>query len=94
MNAAFDDQFHCAAAQPHATFLRISVSDDGDEVAYDSLVLGRLRRGYRIFKLRSLLGTRIELAYLLVRIVFEENVVNLWSTPREVRSVQRLTRGT
>ena len=45
--------FHCVAAEPHATFLRVAVTDRGQEVAYESAVLGRLRRGYRVFQMRG-----------------------------------------
>ena len=75
---------HCVAAEPHATFLSIRVIDNGQEVAYESAVLGRLQRGYRVFLLRSLLGTRIELCCVLVRISFTTHS-NMWLTPREVR---------
>mmetsp|Transcript_42418 Transcript_42418/g.124226 ORF Transcript_42418/g.124226 Transcript_42418/m.124226 type:complete len:771 (+) Transcript_42418:1-2313(+) len=84
---------HCLAAEPHATFLRISVTDGGQEIAYESVVLGRLRHGYRIFQLRSLLGTRIELCFLLVRIHFGSEA-NLWvrdpqQQQRQVGALQR-----
>eukprot|EP00966_Prymnesium_polylepis_P169216 3912751-Prymnesium_polylepis.1 len=68
MNAVFGALVHCAAAEPHATFLRIGVIDGRQEVAYETAVLGRLRCGYRVLQLRGGLGTRIELAYLFVRI--------------------------
>mmetsp|Transcript_46893 Transcript_46893/g.138406 ORF Transcript_46893/g.138406 Transcript_46893/m.138406 type:complete len:129 (+) Transcript_46893:300-686(+) len=84
MNATFDDEIHCVAAEPHATLLHLSVIDRMQEVATKTAVLGRLRGGYRILQLKSLLGTRIELAYLFVRISFEAEV-NLWPTPRQLR---------
>jgi hypothetical protein len=84
MNASFGEQVHCAAAEPHTTFLSISVSDDGQQVAYESVVLGRLRRGYRVFLMRSLLGTRIELCYIFVRVSFDKTQ-NVWATPRQNR---------
>jgi len=84
LNPEFRETIHCVAAEPHATFVRISVSDNGHDVAYESAVLGRLRRGYRVFQLRSMLGTRIELCYLFVRISFGQ-VPNRWSTPRQLR---------
>jgi len=68
LNAPFNRLVHCVAAEPRATFLRIAVTSGMQEVAYEVGVLARLRCGYRVFQLRSLLGTRIELAYLLVRI--------------------------
>ena len=84
INAAFSHSAHCVAAEPLATFLRVAVtSDSGRDVAYESAVLGRLRRGYRVFQLRGLLGTRIELCYLLVKISFGSEA-NLWPSARQV----------
>jgi len=68
LNSHFTTTVHCVAAEPHATFLRVAVIDRGQEVAYETVVLGRLRRGYRVLLLRSELGTRIECCYLLVRV--------------------------
>jgi len=84
MHAEYYETVYCAATEPYATFLHISVSDGGQEVAYESAVLGRLRNGYRVFQMRSLLGTRIELAYLFVRIR-SGTQPNLWVTPRQLR---------
>eukprot|EP00966_Prymnesium_polylepis_P034684 806249-Prymnesium_polylepis.1 len=50
MNAQIDDTIHCIASEPHACFLRISVTDGGQEVAYNTVVLGRLRGGFRVLK--------------------------------------------
>ena len=61
LNVHFNQKMHCLASEPHSTLLRIVVNDDGDKVAYETAVLGRLRPGYRVFRLRSMLGTRIEL---------------------------------
>jgi hypothetical protein len=83
MNAAFVQEVHCVAAEPDATFLRASVTDGGLEVAYETAVLGRLRCGYRVLHLRGLLGTRIELAFLFVR-VRSGLEPNMWQTPRQV----------
>ena len=64
---------HCLAAEQHYTILRISVSDDGQEVAYETAVLSSLRPGVRCFELRSArTGTRIELCTLLVEIELGE----------------------
>jgi hypothetical protein len=49
LNSTFGAIVHCAAAEPHATFLRIGVADCGREVAFETIALGRLRRGYRVF---------------------------------------------
>jgi hypothetical protein len=70
MNAVFDEEVHCLATEPFATFVRVAVLDQDREVAYATAVLGRLRKGYRVLLLRSPLGTRIELCYLFVRITF------------------------
>ena len=84
MNAPLGETIHCVAAEPYASFLHVSVADGGCDVAYEVAVLGRLRRGYRILQLRSVLGTRIELSYVLVRIQFG-NELNVWPTPRQLR---------
>eukprot|EP00966_Prymnesium_polylepis_P053487 1236752-Prymnesium_polylepis.3 len=90
MNAKIVSEVHCVAAEPHATFLHIAVTQGRQQVAYASAVLGRLRRGYRIFQMRSNLGTRIELCYLFVRIRIS-SVHNLWATPRQVSDAQSLS---
>jgi len=83
-SCTFCETVYCVAAEPRATFLRISVTHEGREIAFETAVLGRLRRGYRIFQLRSPLGTRIELCYLFVRIKFTSEQ-NMWITPRQWR---------
>ena len=40
---------HCLAAEPRETLLRVGVWDHGTLVAYETLVLGALRAGYRCF---------------------------------------------
>ena len=85
MNAAFGEEVHCVAAEPHAAFVRLGIMDGGREVAFEVAVLGRLRGGFRIFQLRSVLGTRIELACLFVHVSFGY-VDNLWPNPRQVRT--------
>ena len=84
LNATFAPKtLHCLAAEPDATFLRVVALDNEQEVAYETAVLGRLRRGYRVFQLRCELGTRIEQCYLLVKISFGSEP-NQWPTPRQV----------
>jgi len=84
MNAVIGQDVHCMAAEPHATFLRVGVVDGRQgEVAFETCVLGRLRGGYRILRLRSMLGTRIELACLFVRISFGYES-NIWMTLRQL----------
>eukprot|EP00966_Prymnesium_polylepis_P201241 4662715-Prymnesium_polylepis.1 len=84
MNATIGETVLCAAAEPHATFIRVAVIDGRQEVAYDTAVLGRLRHGFRVIQLRSLLGTRIELAYLFVCVSFAREP-NQRHTSRQVR---------
>jgi len=92
LQANVGQQIHCVAAEPHTTFLHVSVSNGGQaEVAYEIVVLGRLRHGYRVLSLRNLLGTRIELAYLLIRVNFGTEQ-NLWSTSRHLRMIRRRDR--
>lgn len=89
MNATFGEVVHCLAAEPNATVLRVSVTWRGEDIAFTTAMLGRLRRGYRILQLRSLFGTRIELAYLFVHVSFGAEP-NLWVSPRQLR-LQRST---
>jgi len=84
MNATLGEQFHCLTVEPYATFLRVGVTDRGQEVAYETALLGRLREGYRVFQMRGLLGTRIEICYLFARIS-RASEVNVWQTPRQLR---------
>eukprot|EP00966_Prymnesium_polylepis_P045373 1050537-Prymnesium_polylepis.1 len=82
--ATFGETIQVVCGEPHATFLRVGVIDNGNEIAYEAAVLGRLRCGYRVFPLRGSHGTRIELAYLFVRISFW-NEQNRSATARQVR---------
>jgi len=84
MHATFHEKIHFVAAEPHATFLRVNLTDGGQEVAYETAVLGRLARGYRVFRLRGQYGTRLELCFLFVRITFEVEA-NLWVSPRQAK---------
>jgi len=84
MNATFDDTVHCVAAEPNAAFLRFGVMDGRKEVAFGSVVLGRLRGGYRTLPLRGVLGTRIECCYLFVHISFG-SLPNKWATPSQLK---------
>lgn len=84
LNALFDESVHCVAAEPDATFMRIGVSDGDQEVVYETAVLGRLRRGYRVFRMRNAFGTRVELCYLLVHIEFGKEANN-WIAPAALR---------
>jgi len=89
MNAHFDQMFYCVAAEPHATFLRVSVADGAQEVAYETAVLGRLRSGYRVIQMRGTLGTRIECCFVLIQVKYGSED-NLHQTPRELRVRRRL----
>jgi len=84
MNPHFDKKMHLVAAEPDATFVHIALSDGGVDVAFEAAVLGRLGYGFRVFRMRSLLGTRIQLCVLFVRISFGR-VLNMWETPRQLR---------
>jgi len=90
MNATFHQKVHCIASESHSTFLRLGVVDSTSrhEVAYEVAVLGRLRRGFRVLQLRSSYGTRIELAYLFVKISFARQK-NIWPTARQLRGQLR-----
>jgi hypothetical protein len=67
-NAVFDETFHCLAAEPRETILRIAVWDHGRMVAYETAVLSTLRGGYRSLQLRDHHGTKIELCFVAVRV--------------------------
>eukprot|EP00966_Prymnesium_polylepis_P232839 5385042-Prymnesium_polylepis.2 len=82
LNVNINEVLHFVAAEPHATFVRVSVIEGKQELAYESAVLGRLRGGYRIFQLRSCFGTRIELCYLFAKISFGTEI-NKWATTRQ-----------
>mmetsp|Transcript_70930 Transcript_70930/g.194498 ORF Transcript_70930/g.194498 Transcript_70930/m.194498 type:complete len:283 (-) Transcript_70930:28-876(-) len=84
LNVNINEVLHFVAAEPHATFVRVSVIEGKQELAYESAVLGRLRGGYRIFQLRSCFGTRIELCYLFAKISFGTEI-NKWATTRQLR---------
>jgi hypothetical protein len=62
----------------------IGVNDRGQEVAFETIVLGRLRGGYRVVQLRGPLGTSIELCYLFVQIRFAKEL-NVFQSPRQVQ---------
>jgi len=76
---------HCLAAEPKQTLLRVSVHDGETLVAYEALVLGVLRPGYRCIQLRSRCGTPIHLCSLLVHIEAGEEP-NCWAEARALRS--------
>jgi len=86
MNAIFDEPsatVHCLAAEPYASFVRVGVTDRRHEVAFEVVVLGRLRCGYRVLLLRGLSGTRIELCYLFVHVSMGTEA-NLFISPRQL----------
>ena len=84
MNAEFGQMLHCVASEPHATFVRITLLEGTNEVAFESAVLGRLRCGYRVLQLRDLLGCKIELCYLFVHITWGSEL-NFWCSARQLR---------
>eukprot|EP00965_Chrysotila_dentata_P041580 1378673-Pleurochrysis_carterae.AAC.2 len=81
----YGQKVHCVAAEPMACVLRVAVFDEefGQEVAYDTVVLGAVREGYRVIHLRSMRGTRIESCYLLVHISGSTQV-NAWVGEQEL----------
>lgn len=69
LHAILEDVVHLLAAEPLHTVLRVSVLDrEVGELAFETVVLGVLRQGYRCLELRSLDGSRIELCTLLVHV--------------------------
>jgi len=71
MPVSFGEEVHCVAQEANATILRVGVTEGRKEVAYESVVLGRLRPGHRVLQLRSsATGTRIELCCVFIRISF------------------------
>eukprot|EP00966_Prymnesium_polylepis_P016268 375248-Prymnesium_polylepis.2 len=86
LNCTFPGQsVYCLSAEPHATFVRVAVSDSaGQQVAYETFVLGRAQHGYRVLQQRGMLGTRIHLCYVLVHISCDSSEPNLWLSARQV----------
>ena len=79
------DQVHCVASEPSYTVLRISVWERGQEVAFETCVLGALRRGYRCLEMRSRLGTinsLYDLSTLMCRYDIRIYVVDRCIAPR------------
>ena len=94
MNTEYGDSFHCLASEPSATFLRISIIDRSHEVAYESVVLGRLQIGYRVFQMRSCQsGTRIELCYIFAQITIDQRANKYWILAHQVRPLCTILRG-
>ena len=77
---------HCLAAEEHETFLRVAVieSEGIKEVAYETVVLGRLRPGYRVLQLRNRFGTRIEHCFLFVKIS-RGQLAHTWASADDLR---------
>ena len=68
LNPVFGEQLHCIASEAAHTVLRLSVLEREHEVAYETMLLGCLRPGYRSVEMRSRLGTKIEICRLLVHL--------------------------
>ena len=85
LNPSVDETFHCLAAEPHQTILRVVVEDEGRQVAYETVMLGSLRCGYRCLHLRSPSGTRIDSCCLLLHISVSTEP-NTYGTVDELRS--------
>jgi len=84
LRAEFGEKIFCVAAEPHAAFLRVRVADGIHEPAYATAVLGRIKPGNRVLQMRSPLGTRIELCFVLVRVHFD-SLRNIWPSARQAR---------
>lgn len=92
LSPRFGETVHLLAAEPHETILRVAVlesdeenaSVDAEEVAFDTVVLGRMRPGYRTLHLRSRRGTRIEMCHLFVHIS-HGNEPHKWPSASELR---------
>ncbi|EOD30067.1 hypothetical protein EMIHUDRAFT_99535 [Emiliania huxleyi CCMP1516] len=91
LNPTFDETFHCLAAEPNQTILRVVVEDEGRLVAYETAVLGSLRCGYRCLHLRSPSGTRIDACCLLLHIS-DGSEPNTFGTVEELRSMMQSQR--
>ena len=89
MAAHFDVTAHCLSAEPMQTVLRVVVMDGDHEAAYETMLLGAMRPGYRSMQLRSRNGTQIELCQLLVHVAIGTEP-NAWTAGHELRK-QMLT---
>ncbi|KAL1496398.1 hypothetical protein AB1Y20_016353 [Prymnesium parvum] len=78
---------HCIAAEPDATLVRVCVVESGYDLAYETAVLARLRCGYRVLQLRSALGTRLELCYVLVHVSVTQEP-NRFPNARQLQQMQ------
>jgi len=93
LSAPLAKTYHCLAAEPDATFLRLAIVDnDGVDLAYETAVLSRLRRGYRVFRMRDELGTRIQLCHVLVKISFGSEA-NQFVTATQLRHMTMARQG-
>ena len=72
LHAAYNETVHCLATETAHTILRVSVLDREQEVAFETVLLGVLKQGYRCIELRSRLGTKIEICTLLVHLSISE----------------------
>mgnify|MGYP006076618523 FL=1 len=68
LNPRYNTTVHCVAAEPMATILRVVVIDDDKEVAYETVVLGVLRRGWRALPMRAMRGCRIDFCCVLIHV--------------------------
>ena len=68
LNPRYSYRVHCVAAEPMETILRLVVIDDEKEVAYETIVLGALRRGWRAVPMRAMRGCRIDFCCVLIHV--------------------------
>lgn len=79
LNPTWGVTVYCLTAEPETTFLKVIVLDGDAEIAYEVVVIGLLRPGYRCLQLRSKFGTPIDLCYVMLHISIEE-CENPWVT--------------
>ena len=89
----FGETIHCLAVEPYQVFLHVAIVDNNmiEEVPYETVVLGRLRPGYRVLQLRNRRGTRIEFCFLFVKISFGRED-HKWATGDDLRIQNRRLR--
>jgi hypothetical protein len=69
--AAFDVPADCVVAELWAAMLRFGVFDNDDEVAYEAVIVGAMRTGYRCLQLREpTSGTLIDGCSLLLHVEY------------------------
>jgi len=81
LNPRFNATVHCLAAEPMETVLRVAVIDGDKEVAYETVMLGTLRHGWRALTLRDMKATRIDFCVVLVNVAIGTNPPDILLPP-------------